>query len=164
VASGKCFPARLNFLASLLGGLVWRHTGQPPDAVCSCPIARGGPRLLRRSRQQLGNSHMVELCGAGGPRKLARRRSKAGTSRSQHSQITSAFHPARPKARRVERSRARLPSSLFCQKARRADGIDLPFRHEWRCQKHPWTKMTLHWAENAKSGHPGSVLTWVEKR
>ena len=27
----------------------------------------------------------------------------------------------------------------------------------WRCQKHPWTKMTLRFGRNTRSGQPGSA-------
>src|SRR5687767_14488378 len=85
-------------------------------------------------------------------------------SDSSHSQTITDFHPSLRSARRCTLSRAALPVSFSSQNSRRFVGV-VQFLHPlWRCQKQPWTKITVLYFGRTISGLPGRFLTCRRKR
>jgi len=72
-----------------------------------------------------------------------------------HDQTTSTDHPSASRSVIFRASRAMLSSNFRAQNSARVFGV-LAARHpEWRCQKHPCTKITFRRPGNAMSGVPG---------
>ena len=75
-----------------------------------------------------------------------------------HSQTVTTFQPSFLMALTLRRSLATFFSNLSAQKDTRVFGIVAFEQDTWRCQKHPWTKITLLRSGKTISGVPGNDL------
>ncbi len=100
----------------------------------------------------------------------ARNRLSRPASRSRtagavwHSQTTITPQPSRRSRPIFRWSRATLRVNFSRQNRRFAAGVDRPRGHSRRCQKQPWTKITLRREANTRSGRPGSIALCNRKR
>ena len=85
--------------------------------------------------------------------------SRHPASRVSHSQITSGIHPITCNWLMTLRSRAALPSNLRRQNSARVAGSVAYWHPGCRCQKQPWTKITVRNLGSTRSGQPGSFDT-----
>lgn len=64
-------------------------------------------------------------------------------------------HPIARSWSQTRTSRALFASNFLSQKSLRLFGVTASIQPGWRCQKHPWTKMTVRCLANTRSGEPG---------
>jgi len=77
------------------------------------------------------------------------------TSRVSHSQITSGIHSMASNCSETLRSRATLASNFARQNSGRVAGFVAYVHPGCRCQKQPWTKITVRNLGSTRSGRPG---------
>ena len=88
----------------------------------------------------------------------------AAISRSSHCQTIITFQFFSLNNFMTRRSRALFCSNLAVQNSLCVAGVEAYLQPGWRCQKHPWTKITARYLGNTISGEPGKSLACNRKR
>lgn len=86
------------------------------------------------------------------------------SSRVWHSHTTKGSQPASCSACRTRLSRSVFLANFERQKSTFEAGVVAYRQPGWRCQKHPWTRMTFRRDGNTRSGRPGKSRRWSRKR
>lgn len=94
----------------------------------------------------------------------ARRSGCARISFMRHSQTTITRQPRRRSSLRERSSRATLRANFASQNSRCASGVVAREQPLCRCQKHPFTKITVPYFRSTMSGVPGNDLSHSRNR
>jgi hypothetical protein len=98
-----------------------------------------------------------------GPSDRAKNRTSAEIFPSLHSHTMITRQPAAFSAALTSRSRLMFPSNLRSQNSWRVFGL-YASPQSCRCQKHPWTRMTVRLDRKTMSGRPGRSRACRRKR
>lgn len=94
----------------------------------------------------------------------ARRSGCAKISFTRHSQTTITRQPRRRSSLRERSSRSTLRANFASQNSRRVSGVVAREHPLCRCQKQPFTKITVPYFRSTMSGVPGNALSHRRNR
>jgi hypothetical protein len=97
-------------------------------------------------------------------RKTARQDASAAALKVSHSHTMSTSQPRAFNSHSLRASRSMLSLNLVSQNSARVLGLVVRRHPEWRCQKHPCTKITFLKRGKTRSGVPGRLRRWSRKR
>jgi hypothetical protein len=116
-------------------------------------------RQTARANEKFYRVHLIDLYPPTCKNAATLRRTRFMSDNS-HSHITSDRHREAASFLRLTRSRNRFASNFERQKITLDFGMRARGHPRWRCQKQPWTKMTLRAPMKTMSGAPGMSRRW----